>query len=115
MHREFPTSHWPCGIQTALRRLEGLSRVRGTRSGWLTFGPPLFLQFYRDDLADECTVLAFRMLTKDLLVLFQAGNEGIINLLGPSSRSWAWCPYPNAYANAETEEPSLFLFCRFCF
>jgi hypothetical protein len=42
------------------------------------------IQFYRDDLHDECTVLAFRMLTKDLLVLFQAGNEGIINLLGPS-------------------------------
>ena len=29
-------------------------------------------------------MLAFRMLTKDLLVLFQAGNEGIINLLGAS-------------------------------
>jgi hypothetical protein len=44
-----------------------------------------FFQFYRDDLHDECTVLAFRMMVKDLLVLFQAGNEGIINLLGPSS------------------------------
>lgn len=30
-------------------------------------------------------MLAFRMMVKDLLVLFQAGNEGIINLLGPSS------------------------------
>lgn len=87
---------------------------RETRSGWLTFGPPLYLQFYRDDLADECTVLAFRMLTKDLLVLFQAGNEGIINLLGPSSRSRAWCSHPNANSKAEIKEPLLFLFCPFC-
>lgn len=39
-------------------------------------------QFYDDDLRDENTVLAFRMLVKDLLVLFQAGNEGVCNILG---------------------------------
>jgi hypothetical protein len=39
-------------------------------------------QFYDDDLKDENTILAFRMLIKDLLVLFQAGNEGVCNILG---------------------------------
>ncbi|WVR09685.1 hypothetical protein IAU60_006760 [Kwoniella sp. DSM 27419] len=38
-------------------------------------------KFYDDDLRDENTVLAFRMLVKDLLVLFQAGNEGVCNIL----------------------------------
>jgi hypothetical protein len=33
-------------------------------------------------LKDENTILAFRMLIKDLLVLFQAGNEGVCNILG---------------------------------
>lgn len=41
-------------------------------------------QFYDDDLKDENTILAFRMLIKDLLVLFQAGNEGVCNILGRS-------------------------------
>lgn len=41
-------------------------------------------QFYDDDLKDENTILAFRMLIKDLLVLFQAGNEGVCNILGTS-------------------------------
>lgn len=48
----------------------------------LTDFPPL--QFYLDNLEEELNVLALRMLVKDLLVLFQAVNEGIINLLGPS-------------------------------
>lgn len=38
-----------------------------------------------DDLGDELTVVAFRMLVKDLLILFQAGNEGVINVLGALS------------------------------
>ncbi|WVQ83725.1 hypothetical protein IAT38_005869 [Cryptococcus sp. DSM 104549] len=38
-------------------------------------------KFYNDDLKDENTVLAFRLLIKDLLVLFQAGNEGVCNIL----------------------------------
>lgn len=37
--------------------------------------------FYDDNLNDENTVLAFRLLIKDLLVLFQAGNEGVCNIL----------------------------------
>ncbi|TXT04903.1 hypothetical protein VHUM_03986 [Vanrija humicola] len=38
-------------------------------------------KFYDDDLRDENTVLAYRLLVKDLLVLFQAGNEGVCNIL----------------------------------
>ena len=45
------------------------------------------LQFYDDDLKDENTILAFRMLIKDLLVLFQAGNEGVCNILGGSTQT----------------------------
>ncbi|KAI0035312.1 ANTH domain-containing protein, partial [Vararia minispora EC-137] len=38
-------------------------------------------QFYVDDLEDELNIAALRMLVKDLLILFQAGNEGVINVL----------------------------------
>ncbi|CAK5275522.1 unnamed protein product, partial [Mycena citricolor] len=38
-------------------------------------------RFYLDDLEDPLTLAALRMLVKDLLILFQAGNEGVINLL----------------------------------
>jgi hypothetical protein len=41
-------------------------------------------QFYRDDLEDELNIVALRLLVKDLLILFQAGNEGVINVLGMS-------------------------------
>ena len=44
-------------------------------------------QFYLDDLEDELTTTALRMLVKDLLILFQACNEGVINVLGTSSLS----------------------------
>lgn len=43
-----------------------------------------FRQFYEDHLEDECTVTALRMMVKDLLVLTQAVNEGVINVLGGS-------------------------------
>ena len=46
---------------------------------YLHFSP---IKFYLDDLEDELTTIALRMLVKDLLILFQAGNEGIINVLG---------------------------------
>lgn len=42
----------------------------------------MLLQFYLDNLEDELIIVALRMLVKDLLILFQAGNEGVINLLG---------------------------------
>ena len=49
----------------------------------------LILQFYLDDLEDELTTMALQMLVKDLLILFQAGNEGVINVLGePANRSY---------------------------
>lgn len=38
-------------------------------------------RFYLDNLEDELTTAALRMLVKDLLILFQAGNEGVINVL----------------------------------
>ncbi|EAU90322.2 ENTH domain-containing protein [Coprinopsis cinerea okayama7 len=37
-------------------------------------------RFYLEDL-DELNIEALRMLVKDLLILFQAGNEGVINVL----------------------------------
>ena len=33
---------------------------------------------------DDVTMTALRLLVKDLLVLFQAVNEGVINVLGQS-------------------------------
>lgn len=45
------------------------------------------LQFYLDDLEDELNITALRMLVKDILILFQACNEGVINVLGPSCSS----------------------------
>ncbi|KAK2463621.1 hypothetical protein APHAL10511_004372 [Amanita phalloides] len=38
-------------------------------------------RFYLDDLEDELTNTALRMLVKDLLILIQACNEGVINVL----------------------------------
>jgi phosphatidylinositol-binding clathrin assembly protein len=43
--------------------------------------PHAFYQFYLDDLEDELTITALRMLVKDLLILFSASNEGVINVL----------------------------------
>lgn len=41
-------------------------------------------QFYLDNLEDELNITSLRMLVKDLLILFQACNEGVINVLGMS-------------------------------
>ena len=41
-------------------------------------------QFYLDDLEDDLNITSLRMLVKDLLILFQACNEGVINVLGTS-------------------------------
>ena len=46
--------------------------------------PALLPQFYLDNLEDELNITALRMLVKDLLILFQACNEGVINVLGAS-------------------------------
>jgi phosphatidylinositol-binding clathrin assembly protein len=55
--------------------------------------PIIFIcQFYLDDLEDELTTMALQMLVKDLLILFQAGNEGVINVLGMSTASFYICP-----------------------
>ncbi len=52
---------------------------------FLHLSNPSVFQFYLDDLEDELTITSLRMLVKDLLILFQAGNEGVINVLGTSS------------------------------
>jgi phosphatidylinositol-binding clathrin assembly protein len=39
-------------------------------------------KFYLDNLEDELTITALQMLVQDLLILFQAVNEGVINVLG---------------------------------
>ncbi|KAI0630701.1 ANTH domain-containing protein [Trametes polyzona] len=38
-------------------------------------------KFYMDNLEDELNITALQMLVKDLLILFQACNEGVINVL----------------------------------
>ncbi|KAG8748372.1 hypothetical protein FRC10_005919 [Ceratobasidium sp. 414] len=38
-------------------------------------------KLYDDNLEDELNITALRMLVKDLLILFQATNEGVINVL----------------------------------
>ena len=43
--------------------------------------PHCRIQFYLDDLEDELNITSLRMLVKDLLILFQACNEGVINVL----------------------------------
>jgi len=45
------------------------------------------LQFFLDSLDDELTLATLRLLVKDLLILFQAGNEGVINVLGGCARN----------------------------
>lgn len=42
---------------------------------------------YLDDLEDPLTITALRMLVQDLLILFSAGNEGVINVLGNKNPS----------------------------
>ncbi|PVG04714.1 ANTH-domain-containing protein [Serendipita vermifera] len=38
-------------------------------------------KFFLDSLEDELTLTTLRLMVKDLLILFQAGNEGVINVL----------------------------------
>ncbi|KAL7409315.1 ANTH domain-containing protein [Mrakia frigida] len=73
------------GASERARKLRSLTVEKGllreTRQVQKIIDALVRAEWYKDDLQDECTVLAFRMMVKDLLVLFQAGNEGIINLL----------------------------------
>ena len=39
-------------------------------------------QLYLDNLEDQSNIMALRMLVKELLILFQASNEGVISVLG---------------------------------
>ncbi|KAL0067241.1 hypothetical protein AAF712_005811 [Marasmius tenuissimus] len=55
--------------------------LRETKAVHHMIGSLVECRFYLDDLEDELTTTALRMLVKDLLILFQAGNEGVINVL----------------------------------
>ncbi|KAF8518979.1 ANTH domain-containing protein [Hysterangium stoloniferum] len=55
--------------------------LRETKAVHRVIDALLECKFYQDDLQVELTITALRMLVKDLLVLFQAGNEGVINVL----------------------------------
>ncbi|EJD07686.1 ANTH-domain-containing protein [Fomitiporia mediterranea MF3/22] len=55
--------------------------LRETKAVQRTINALLECKFYFDNLDDELNVTALRMLVKDLLVLFQALNEGVINVL----------------------------------
>ncbi|KAG9050414.1 hypothetical protein FS837_005487 [Tulasnella sp. UAMH 9824] len=55
--------------------------LRETKVVQKTIDMLLECKFYLDNLDDELTITALRILVKDLLILFQAVNEGVINLL----------------------------------
>ncbi|KAH8832903.1 ANTH-domain-containing protein [Flagelloscypha sp. PMI_526] len=55
--------------------------LRETRTVHKMIDTLLECRFYHDNLEDELIVSALSMLVKDLLILFQAGNEGVINVL----------------------------------
>lgn len=55
--------------------------LRETKVVQKTIDTLLECKFYLDNLEDELTITALRILVKDLLILFQAVNEGVINLL----------------------------------
>lgn len=61
----------------------GCPGVNGLGSQW-TDGSSRWdrVQFYLDDIDDDVSMTALRLLVKDLLVLFTAVNEGVINVLG---------------------------------
>ena len=42
----------------------------------------ILLQFYLDNLDDEINIMALQTLVEDLPILFQACNEGVVNVLG---------------------------------
>jgi hypothetical protein len=50
--------------------------LRETRAVHRMLDTLVACRFYLDDLEDPLTLTALRMLVKDLLILFQAGNEG---------------------------------------
>ncbi|KAL5513285.1 hypothetical protein ACEPAH_3683 [Sanghuangporus vaninii] len=55
--------------------------LRETKAVQRTINALVECRFYFDNLEDDLNVTALRMLVKDLLILFQAVNEGVINVL----------------------------------
>jgi hypothetical protein len=65
-------------------QLQGESSAPGALHG-VSSWPWHIGQFYLDDMDDDVTLTALRLLVKDLLLLFEAVNEGVINVLGTGS------------------------------
>lgn len=68
--------------QGRLRKLsidKGL--LRETESVQKLIGPLIKCKFLENEVNNEITLTAFRLLVADLLVLFQVANEGVINVL----------------------------------
>ncbi|RDB23579.1 ENTH domain-containing protein C19F8.03c [Hypsizygus marmoreus] len=81
-----PTSSGPSRSKTIMgRKLRVMTVEKGllreTKAVHGMIDALVECRFYLDDLEDELTITALRMLVKDLLILFQAGNEGVINVL----------------------------------
>ncbi|THH05417.1 hypothetical protein EW145_g4815 [Phellinidium pouzarii] len=55
--------------------------LRETKAVQRTINALVECRFYSDNLEDELNVTALRILVKDLIILFQAVNEGVINVL----------------------------------
>ncbi|KAG8808351.1 hypothetical protein FRC18_005075 [Serendipita sp. 400] len=55
--------------------------LRETKGVQLQIHALLQCKFFMDSLEDELNLTTLRLLVKDLLILFQAGNEGVINVL----------------------------------
>lgn len=70
------------GGQGRLRKLsidKGL--IRETESVQKLIGPLIKCKMLENEVNNEITLTAFRLLVADLLVLFQVANEGVINVL----------------------------------
>ncbi|KAJ9098130.1 hypothetical protein QFC21_004459 [Naganishia friedmannii] len=82
---EGPSSGRYDGASSRARKLKSLTVDKGllreVKEVQKMVNAVVLCKFYEDDLSDQCTVMAFRMLVKDLLVLVQAVNEGVVNLL----------------------------------
>ena len=82
-------------------------------------GRLILSQFYLDNLEDQMNTMALRMLVKDLLILFQACNEGVINVLGEHVNQYpvlhpdAWLEHYFEMSKVDASE-ALRLYRHFC-
>ncbi|EPT01060.1 hypothetical protein FOMPIDRAFT_1036411 [Fomitopsis schrenkii] len=83
--REIPSTGVQRSKTLAGRKLRVMTVEKGllreTKTVQRMIDALLECRFYLDDLDNELNITALRMLVKDLLILFQACNEGVINVL----------------------------------